>query len=61
MHTVGLASFQTAKENGTWDSLNDVDALIKLKDLEEPALPNHMLRDVLENFQDHRSEGFWNG
>ena len=61
MHTVGLASFQTAKENGTWDSLNDVDALIKLKDLAEPALPNHMLRDVSENFQDHRSEGFWNG
>lgn len=43
MHPVGLASIQTAKENGTWDSLNDVDALIKPKYLAEPALPNHML------------------
>ena len=33
MHAAGLKAVETAKENGMWDFMNDVDALIKPDDL----------------------------
>ena len=47
MHEAGIKAIKTAKENGLWDFLNDVDALIKPDDLTEalnahpPALENY--------------------
>ena len=47
MHAAGLRAVETAKENGTWDFMNDVDALIKPDDLIEalekspPAMENY--------------------
>ncbi|MEM9819131.1 MAG: YdeI/OmpD-associated family protein, partial [Cyanobacteria bacterium P01_D01_bin.6] len=59
MHEAGLSAVETAKKNGMWDFLNDVDALIKPDDLIEalenspPALENYEMfpdsakRDIL--------------
>ncbi|MEL6159076.1 MAG: YdeI/OmpD-associated family protein [Cyanobacteria bacterium J06623_5] len=47
MHAAGLEAIAVSKENGLWDFLNDVDALIKPNDLVEalelhpPALENY--------------------
>ncbi|MEO1127108.1 MAG: YdeI/OmpD-associated family protein [Cyanobacteria bacterium J06639_16] len=59
MHEASLSAVETAKKNGMWDFLNDVDALIKPDDLMEvlenspPALENYEMfpdsakRDIL--------------
>lgn len=59
MHAAGLRAVETAKENGTWDFMNDVDALIKPDDLIEAleqsppamenyeAFPDSVKRDIL--------------
>lgn len=59
MHDAGLRSVEIAKENGMWDFLNDVDALIVPDDLDEAlrklppasenfaAFPDSVKRDIL--------------
>ena len=59
MHKAGLSAVETAKKNGMWDFLNDVDALIKPDDLIEAletvspamanyeAFPDSVKRDIL--------------
>ncbi|MEM9448749.1 MAG: YdeI/OmpD-associated family protein [Cyanobacteria bacterium P01_E01_bin.6] len=49
MHKAGLKTIEVSKENGLWDFLNDVDALIKPDDLIE-ALEAHP--PSLENYED---------
>ncbi|MEM9945547.1 MAG: YdeI/OmpD-associated family protein [Cyanobacteria bacterium P01_D01_bin.36] len=48
MHSSGLKSIEISKENGMWDFLNDVDALIKPDDL-VAALEEHS--SALENYE----------
>lgn len=48
MHEAGLKAIEVSKENGLWDFLNDVDALIKPDDLVE-ALKKHP--PALENYE----------
>ncbi|MEO0769624.1 MAG: YdeI/OmpD-associated family protein [Cyanobacteria bacterium J06649_4] len=48
MHKSGLKAVEVSKENGLWDFLNDVDALIKPSDLTE-ALESHP--PALENYE----------
>ena len=48
MHQAGLRAIAISKENGMWDFLNDVDALIKPNDLSS-ALKEHP--PALENYE----------
>lgn len=47
MHQSGLASIQTAKENGSWTSLDDVENLVVPKDLQKAFDKN---KKAFENY-----------
>ena len=50
MHEAGLKAVAASKENGMWDSLNDVDALIKPDDLVEALAANPPALEHYEAF-----------
>lgn len=50
MHPAGLRAVEIAKENGMWDFMNDVDALIKPNDFEAALLAHPPALENYENF-----------
>lgn len=50
MHESGFAKIETAKQNGSWISLDDVEGLIIPTDLESAFLKNSLAFDNYQNF-----------